>query len=169
MESNVVQADLQTAQPGQIVILIAEDEVRVREFARNMLQADGYFVLTAGDGELALAISRQFPGTIHILLSDVKMPNLDGLGLRRIILEERPGIRVLLMSGYVENLAEDIAFLAKPFLPAVLRQRIHELHEPRAERFRRAETSHAKIANVQVSRMGNPGLDDGGYLHGRCW
>ena len=55
----------------------------VRNMACIALEAEGYFVLAAGDGEQALSMSRQFPGKIHALLSDVKMPNLDGLELRK--------------------------------------------------------------------------------------
>lgn len=119
--------NLLPSQPGRTVILIAEDEVMVRNIARIVLEAEGYFVLTAGDGEQALSMSRQFPGTIHALLSDVRMPNLDGLELRTKILTERPGIKVLLMSGYIESPAEDIPFLPKPFGPTVLKQRMREL------------------------------------------
>ena len=63
---------------------------------RVALEDEGYFVLAAGDGEQALSMSRQFPGTIHALLSDVKMPNLDGLELRKTILTERPESRFYL-------------------------------------------------------------------------
>jgi DNA-binding response OmpR family regulator len=89
------------------------------------LEADGYFVLTAHDGEEALHISREFPGTIHGVLSE--MPIMDGVELRERILVERPGIPVLLMSGYVDAAVPfDVAFLAKPFDPATLRDRIRE-------------------------------------------
>jgi CheY-like chemotaxis protein len=92
------------------------------------LEADGYFILAAHDGEEALHISRSFPGTIHAVLSDVRMPKIDGLELRERILKERPGIPVLLMSGYVDApLPVDVAFLKKPFDPAALIDRIREL------------------------------------------
>jgi CheY-like chemotaxis protein len=92
------------------------------------LEADGYFILTAHDGEEALHISRRFPGTIHAILSDLMMPKIDGLELRERILKQRPGVRVLLMSGYVGAAVPfDLAFLKKPFDPAALRDRIHEL------------------------------------------
>jgi two-component system, cell cycle sensor histidine kinase and response regulator CckA len=109
------------------VILVAEDEVLVRNFARIVLESEGYFVLSANDGEEALYISRQYPGTIHALLSDVKMPNTDGLQLREQILFERPGTKVLLMSGQMESPSESIPFLRKPFGPAVLKERIRQL------------------------------------------
>jgi two-component system cell cycle sensor histidine kinase/response regulator CckA len=125
--SRIVQELAQTARPDQSVVLVADDEVVVRDFARIVLEAEGYFVLTAGDGEQALSISRQYVGTIHALLSDVDMPDLDGLELRRQLLMERPEIRVLLMSGRSQNPGADIPFLTKPFGPTELKQRIRKL------------------------------------------
>ena len=111
----------------QTVILLADDEVLIRNVASKVLQSAGYFVLAANDGEEALNISRQYPGTIHALLSDVNMPNLDGLELREQILVERPGTKVLLMSGQVESPVESIPFLRKPVGSSVLKERIHQL------------------------------------------
>jgi two-component system, cell cycle sensor histidine kinase and response regulator CckA len=115
------------AQPGQTVVLIAEDEVMLRNMVRTALEEEGYFVLAAGDGEQALTLSRQFPSTIHALLTDIKMPSLDGLELRKTILTERPGIKVLLMSGYTDRPVENIPVLLKPFGAGVLTQRMREL------------------------------------------
>jgi len=119
--------NLRPSDPHQTVILIAEDEVLVRNVARIVLESEGYFILTSADGEEALSISRQFPGTIHALLSDVRMPRLDGVELRETILRERPAIRVLLMSGIVKTPAKSIPFLRKPFGPAVLKERMRQL------------------------------------------
>jgi len=122
---------LRPPHPDQTVILIVDDEVMVRNVARITLEADGYFVLTAHDGEEALHISRIFPGTIHAVLSDVRMPKMDGLELREWILKERPGIPILLMSGNVDVGAPFVAaFLAKPFDPATLKDRIRQLLAP---------------------------------------
>jgi len=119
---------LRPARPDQTVILLVDDEVMVRNVARITLEADGYFILTAHDGEEALHISREFPGTIHALLSDVNMPKIDGSELRERILKERPGIKVLLMSGYGNaEFPTFIPFLAKPFGPATLKERIRQL------------------------------------------
>lgn len=108
------------------MILIAEDDVVIRNVARIVLEAEGYFILTAGDGEQALFLSRQYPGIIHALLSDINMPNMEGLELRKRILTERSEIRVLLMSG-MDAPANNIPFLRKPFSPTVLKQKIREL------------------------------------------
>ncbi len=119
--------NLRPSEPDRTVILIAEDEVVVRNVAEIVLEDEGYFVLSANDGEQALVISRQYPGKIHLLVSDIKMPHLDGLQLRERILEERPGIKILLMSGYVEPPIADCPFLKKPFVPAVFKERVHQL------------------------------------------
>jgi DNA-binding NtrC family response regulator len=110
-------------QPDQTVILVVDDEVMLQNAARITLEADGYFILTAHDGEEALHISREFPGTIHAVLSDVRMPKMDGILLRERILVERPGIPILLMSGYVDAAPPfGVPFLTKPFDPARMDQ-----------------------------------------------
>src|ERR1700687_2217614 len=91
--------NLRPVHADQTVVLIAEDEVLIRNFARIALEKEGYFVLSACDGEEALIISRAYAGLIHMLLSDIKMPGMDGLELREQILVERPGIKIMLMSG----------------------------------------------------------------------
>ena len=118
---------LLASSPNQTVILIAEDEVLIRNVARIVLESEGYFVLSANDGEEALNISRQYPGAIHALVSDVSMPKTDGLQLREQILFERPGTKVLLMSGHAASPADSVPFLRKPFGPAVLKERIRQL------------------------------------------
>ena len=99
---------------------------------RITLEADGYFILAAHDGEEALHISRKFPGAIHAVLSDVMMPKMDGLQLRERILTERPGIQVLLMSGQIDSVPPNVPLLPKPFGPAVLKDRIRQLLAPAA-------------------------------------
>src|SRR6266571_3140294 len=83
----------------QFVILLAEDETLVRNVVRAMLTEAGYAVLDAVDGEHALEVSRRYDGSIHMLLSDIKMPRMNGIELSEQISRERPGIKVLLMSG----------------------------------------------------------------------
>jgi DNA-binding NtrC family response regulator len=113
--------------PDKKVILIAAEDVVVRSIAEIVLETAGYLALSANDGADALNISRQYPGTIHALLSDVQMPNIDGLQLGKQILFERPEIRVLLMSAQLESSAENIPILRKPFSPTVLVERIRQL------------------------------------------
>jgi len=103
--------------PHQTVILLVDDDVMVLNIARITLENAGYFVLTAENGQEALLLSRQYPGEIHLLLSDVTMPKLTGVELSKRIAVERPTTRILLMSGTPdEAMAEPrFAFLHKPF------------------------------------------------------
>jgi CheY-like chemotaxis protein len=118
---------LRPPRADQPVILVVDDEVVVIDIARLVLEAAGFVVLTACDGEQALQRSREFPGTIDVLVSDVVMPKLDGLALSSQILRERPMIQVLLMSGQVDRPIEGLAFLPKPFHLEVLKQRVWQL------------------------------------------
>ena len=119
--------NLLPADRDQTVILIAEDDNMIRDVARIALEREGFFILTADDGEGALLFCRTYPGEIHLLLSDINMPQLDGLQLRNRILEERPNMKVLLMSGYIDFHVHGGPFLRKPSSPTVLKNRISEL------------------------------------------
>jgi PAS domain S-box-containing protein len=85
---------------GSETILIAEDEPSMRTLVRNILQACGYTVLEANDGEEALAISREYRGAVDLLLTDVIMPGMGGKALAQEIIRERPETAVVYMSGY---------------------------------------------------------------------
>ena len=114
--------------PQQHVILLADDEAMLRNAATKILDRVGHVVLTAHDGEEALAISRTFPGNIHALVSDVVMPNMDGFALRKRILAERPGIRVLLISAHFDDDSlRGIPFLQKAFRAAQLLEKVRDL------------------------------------------
>jgi CheY-like chemotaxis protein len=84
-------------------------------------------VLTAADGEQALQVSHTFPTTIHLLVSDVLMPKLGGIELCEQILRERPAMKVLLVSGTVEQPPEGVEFLRKPFRAEILIQHVRRL------------------------------------------
>src|SRR5262245_31323538 len=117
---------LQPLDPAQTVVLVAEDEDIVQNIVRLTLEADGYFVLTAHYGLAALQLSRKFPAEIHLLLTDVRMPQMDGIELCHHILEERPNCKVLIMSG-THRPGMEAAYLPKPFTLAMLRESIGEL------------------------------------------
>jgi CheY-like chemotaxis protein len=91
------------------------------------LESIGLFVLAARDGAEALHVSRRFAGPIHILVSDVVMPNLDGVTLCQQILLERPATKILLISAYVTTPLDGLPFLRKPFHLDVLRRRVREI------------------------------------------
>src|SRR5262245_55043879 len=118
-------------EPKETVILLAEDEVVIRNLVRLMLCKEGYSVLTANDGQEALEICRQFREPIHMLLTDAMMPRLGGLDLAGQILKKRPDIKIMIMSGETADtiLKENIpdAFLAKPFMPSTLLRCVQKL------------------------------------------
>jgi signal transduction histidine kinase/ActR/RegA family two-component response regulator len=107
---------------GEDTILLVEDEEAVRSFAARALKLRGYNVLEAAGGEEALEIVRQYQGIIHLLITDVVMPNMDGPTLVRAVKRLKPDMAVIFMSGYAEEAfrrhdekAEDLHFLPKPF------------------------------------------------------
>jgi len=105
------------------VILLAEDEVLVQNVARIALEAEGYFVLTAENGCRALEISTNFPGKIDLLLTDIRMPLMDGVQLAQEIVIERPQISILFMSGEHSHKFEG-DFMQKPFTVEILREHV---------------------------------------------
>ena len=107
---------------GQDTVLLVEDEEAVRSFAARALKLRGYNVLEASGGEEALAIVRAASSPIHLLITDVVMPNMDGPTLVRNVRKLSPQTRIIYMSGYAEETfrrnderAEDLHFLPKPF------------------------------------------------------
>ena len=107
---------------GQDTILLVEDEEAVRSFAARALKLRGYSVLEAAGGEEALEIVQNAKAPIHLLITDVVMPNMDGPTLVRAVKRIRPEMAVIFMSGYAEEAfrrndekAEDLHFLPKPF------------------------------------------------------
>ncbi len=107
---------------GQDTILLVEDEEAVRSFAARALRMRGYNVLEASGGEEALEIVKAGETEIHLLITDVVMPNMDGPTMVRHVKELKPELAVIFMSGYAEEAfrrsdqsSEDIHFLPKPF------------------------------------------------------
>jgi hypothetical protein len=96
-----------------------------REWARTSLERQGYRVLTASGPDDALRISDDFRESIALLLTDVRMPGMQGPELATRLRHMRPGLRVLFMSGYAAEAVTNetlkgAALLEKPFMPAVL-------------------------------------------------
>jgi two-component system cell cycle sensor histidine kinase/response regulator CckA len=107
---------------GQDTILLVEDEDAVRSFAARALKMRGYNVIEAPGGDEALEIVRGATQPIHLLITDVVMPNMDGPTLVRAVKRLKPDMPVIFMSGYAEEAfrrndekAEDLHFLPKPF------------------------------------------------------
>jgi two-component system, cell cycle sensor histidine kinase and response regulator CckA len=120
----------------RITVLIADDDTQIRNLAQAILARDGYFTLTARDGQQALEASRDHPGCIHLLLSDVEMPRLTGPELCEQIRQERHEIICVLMSGNVSpaSMAEEMPFIEKPFTPDALRCKLRELLQRRVRK-----------------------------------
>ena len=117
---------LRPFRPDQPVILVAEDEVVVQNVVRITLEGAGYFVLTAHDGQEALELSRQYRERIHLLVTDVLMPRMDGYQLCEQFLQERPDTAVLLMSRS-HHPGSTVPYLAKPFTPCALRAAVRRI------------------------------------------
>jgi CheY-like chemotaxis protein len=107
---------------GSETILVVEDEPVVRRLTVRALTERGYQVLEAEDGDSALEAARAHQGELHLLVTDVVMPGMNGKELADRITADRPDLRVLYISGYAEHavvrqgvLVEGIAFLSKPF------------------------------------------------------
>lgn len=107
---------------GKEIVLVAEDDPQFRNFIQAVLEPRGYEVLVAGDGLEALKVARNHRSTIHLLVSDLEMPKLDGSELLAAMRSDRPDMAVLLISGSTRSSAVQrgllnpkVNFLEKPF------------------------------------------------------
>ncbi len=122
-----------TAPRGEETILVVEDEPALRQLIRTVLSTHGYTVLDAPDGTTAVRLGREHAGTIHLLLTDVILPGMNGLEIARELSGVRPDVRVLFISGYARDTAlaqgslPGTSFLHKPFSPDALVQKVHEV------------------------------------------
>jgi two-component system, cell cycle sensor histidine kinase and response regulator CckA len=113
---------------GSETILLVEDEGEVRRVLHQILVGRGYRVIQAESGDEALAMARMFRGVIHLLLTDVTMPQMKGPELATRLVAERPQTRVLFMSGYNdESLSAEETILQKPFAAQTLTQTIRSI------------------------------------------
>ena len=119
---------------GRETILVVEDSPTVRAIMRRVLSGLGYRVIEAHDGESAVALSSTHEGPIHMLLTDVVMPRMGGRTVAERISKERPGIRVLFVSGYTDDaivrhgvLEPGVHYLEKPFTPDALAKKVRHV------------------------------------------
>jgi CheY-like chemotaxis protein len=119
---------------GSETVLLVEDEAEVRELTREILENEGYSVLLAADGPGALGVSQQHPGRIHLLLTDVVMPEMSGSELARRLQGRDPDLKVLYTSGYTDDtlvrhgVSESrAALLHKPFTAESLAGKVREV------------------------------------------
>jgi PAS domain S-box-containing protein len=135
-EEHTTKTALSKAFRGNETILLVEDEKNLCVLTRNLLEHYGYAVLEAESGAQALAVSRQNAAAIHLLLTDIVMPGIGGRALAQTLSRERPGIRVVYMSGYTGQtvggqtiLSPGAHFLQKPFTREDLARKIREALE----------------------------------------
>src|SRR4051812_23597905 len=95
------------------IFLVAEDDPAVRRFVVQMLETKGHRVLCGSNGREALQVSREFSGVLQLVITDVEMPEMNGVELAEHIKAERPGTPVLVISG--RPCTAELPFLAKPF------------------------------------------------------
>ncbi len=121
---------------GGETILLAEDEAVIRSLLVEILERDGYRVLTTSGGPEALSVAAAHRGEIRLLVSDVVMPGMDGRELAEQLATILPDIRVLFISGYATDevsrrgvLPVDTPFLRKPFSPRELLRKVREILE----------------------------------------
>ena len=125
---------------GTETILVVDDEPSIRKLVVDTLGPLGYKMIEAGNGDEALTVCKDFEEKIDLLLTDVIMPGMSGRVLAEILLVERPGLQVLYMSGYTDNviaqqgvLEEGIFFINKPLVPSILSRKVREVLESNQE------------------------------------
>jgi two-component system cell cycle sensor histidine kinase/response regulator CckA len=128
------EEESQTLLKGSETILLVEDDPRVIEFSLGILEELGYRVLRASTAEVALTVAQNYQGPIHLLMTDVILPGMNGRALADELKRLRPDTRVLFASGYSENiiahhgvLEEGIHFIGKPFTAFALSKKIREV------------------------------------------
>ena len=121
------------AEHGETVLIVEDDEI-VSNLCSEILQLQGYSVLSAANPADALDAAASHQGAIDLLLTDLVLPGMDGATLYRKLAEVRPAMKVLYVSGYSKNwvtsqgiLQEESRFLQKPFTADLLAARVHEL------------------------------------------
>lgn len=119
---------------GVETVLVAEDQEEVRHVACEILRRQGYHVLEAQNAGDALLVCERHPLPIHLLVTDVVMPKMNGRELAERLLVVRPDMKVLFMSGYTDNaivhhgiLDPDVAYVQKPLVPDVFARRVREV------------------------------------------
>ena len=119
---------------GNETILVVEDQPEVRRLSEKLLRVRGYTVLGAENGAEALRVAEQHPGPIHLLVTDVIMPGMNGREVALLMSADRPALKVLYLSGYADEsvvhhgvLEPGLAFLQKPFTPESLARKVRDV------------------------------------------
>jgi len=119
---------------GSETILIVEDDDALRKLACEILEAQGYTILDAQNGIVALKVSNEYGDQIHLMITDVVMPKMGGRELEEHLCPLRPDMKVIYMSGHTDNtilrhgvLSPEIEFLQKPISSASLKRKVREV------------------------------------------
>jgi two-component system, cell cycle sensor histidine kinase and response regulator CckA len=119
---------------GTETLLIVENEAAIRNLLQMALRKNGYTVLAAESGREALDLVSTHSGPIHLLITDVMMPDIDGPELVRRLSVIRPETRTLFMSGYMDDalgeqgvLPSSVNFIQKPFSPSTIAQKVRDI------------------------------------------
>ncbi len=130
----MVPAPVRTAPHGTETILLVEDEDAVRGLLRDILRRFGYTVLDAANGAQAIDACRKYAGEIHLVITDMVMPQMSGWEVADAVSALRPKARLIYMSGYIEHVVVEekvletgVAFLGKPFTPEALGRKVREV------------------------------------------
>jgi PAS domain S-box-containing protein len=132
-------ASLRAVLRGTETVLAVEDEDGVRRIVKIALESAGYRVIEARNGREALEAVRRHAGAIHLVVTDVVMPEMSGRELAERIVKDHPGVRILYMSGYMDDavmrhgiVESGVAFLQKPFTPLALARKVREVLDGKA-------------------------------------
>jgi two-component system cell cycle sensor histidine kinase/response regulator CckA len=138
-ESEIAEVEEDAAPPtvsGTETILLVEDEQQILDLGKRILEQHGYHVLAASTPDAALALAEHHQGSIHLLITDVVMPGMNGKELRQHLVAERPDLKCLFISGYTSEviahndvLDEGVKFLQKPFTIHEIVLRVREVLE----------------------------------------
>jgi PAS domain S-box-containing protein len=130
------ESDAEQSLLGSETVLVVEDEDSVRNLTCRILKERGYSILEASNGKEALEIALKYSGDIHLVITDVVMPEMGGKALVTHLQASRPGIRVLFVSGYTDNaivhhgiLDPDVEFLQKPFGIETLARKVRKFFD----------------------------------------
>ncbi len=143
--------------PSHESILVVEDEPQLRDLTRQFLEARGYTVLVAEHGAAAIEVARRHKGLIHLLLTDIIMPVMNGRELAQRMAAISPKTRILFMSGYTENaiwrdgmIETSANFLQKPFTLDALTRKVRDVLETPTPETEKPEMPETKQFLIEV-------------------
>jgi len=131
---SLLRIDREGALQCRETILLAEDDNAVLEICQYILEKQGYLVMAARTPNEALSYANVYPGDIHLLITDLMMPEMGGGELQRRLQVSRPQMKSLFISGYTErfvsksfDLPRNFSFIQKPFNSSTFCEKVHEV------------------------------------------